>query len=80
MRSRIMQLVLILGMGILSMTLDPTPAVAKAKCNGGLVICTSSCPAYPHLMCQAYGCAAEGASCTYQNCSGVDYAVNCHAP
>lgn len=79
MRRLILQFAAVCGMGMVGVLLNPSPAAAKAKCTGGLVICTASCPAYPHLLCQAYGCSGEGASCVYQGCSGLDYTVTCHA-
>lgn len=81
MHRRILQLAVVLVTGVVALTIDsPQPLqAAEAECGSGVVICTTSCPPYPHLMCQSYGCSGQGASCVHENCSGLEYSINCAA-
>lgn len=79
MRTRLLQLFAVIGMGVLALTMDSPTLSAEKSCGGGRVICTSECPQHPDLLCQAYGCAGAGASCTYSSCSSFDYTVRCAA-
>lgn len=78
MKSLLCRFMAVLGMALAAFLLDgSTPALAGPACDGGLVICVATCPARPNLMCEAYQCSGEGASCTFESCGAVDYAVNC---
>lgn len=67
----------VVGMAMVTSWFNSEPAEATESCAGGLVICSTACPPYPNYLCKAYGCSGAGASCVYQNCGGVEYAVRC---
>lgn len=80
MNSRIRNLLLLAAMGAAALLIQPPEAAAEKQCPNGLVICSSSCPAYPDLVCRGYGCAGANATCAARTCSTMDYTVTCEAP
>lgn len=56
---------------------DPSDA-AEENASCGLY-CVYSCPPYPNLLCQSYGCQNSG-SCAYESCGTQQYAVQCKEP
>jgi hypothetical protein len=79
MQKRIVQFSAVFALGAIALATSPKVGVAEKACSNGLVICTRECPAYPNLVCEGYGCGGAGASCSFQNCGGLEYAITCTA-
>lgn len=80
MRSRILQLLAVVALGVMAMVIDPTPASAGPGCPSGGVLCVNYCPAHPDLLCEAYNCLGPGASCSAIGCGAQPYTVTCQVP